>query len=93
MDVESDNLLVINKLKTKAMDGSYLGVVLREIINLVSAFDCVAFKHVFREANVAAHIMAHINPFDYSTRVWVGCGPEAIEDVIAADFCLASNEA
>lgn len=46
--VESDNLQVISKLKSRSEDGSYLWVILREIVSLASNFEHVIFNHIFR---------------------------------------------
>lgn len=60
--LESDNAQVISKIKSKMCDGSYLGVVIREILKLVDGYNYVNFVHMFREANEAAHVMAHLTP-------------------------------
>ncbi|KNA03763.1 hypothetical protein SOVF_206000, partial [Spinacia oleracea] len=89
--VECDNSLIIKKLKENKVDGSYLGVILREVKHLSSLFHSVVFSHVFREANEAAHTMAHLTPVNYSVRIWAGSVPNVVEDVIASDFCIAYN--
>lgn len=88
--VESDCLQVVQMLNTNKWDGSYLGIVVREASSIASAFDVVSYNHVVREANEAAHAIAHLSPLDYSTRIWVGGYPSLIEDVISADFCLTN---
>lgn len=67
--VENDCLQVVNLINKKKWNGSYLVMINREIDKLASYFDVVRFVHVFREANVVAHIMAHLYPLDFSTRV------------------------
>lgn len=59
--------------------------------SLASCFDLVSFSHVFRQANLAAHTMAHLAPLEFSTRVWDGGCPSEVDDVIAADYCLINN--
>lgn len=90
--VESDNQQVINLVHGKKTDGAQLGMIVKEILSIISCFEHVKFTHNFREANVAAHTMAHLSPLDCSTRVWVGGCPSILEDVIASDFCLINNE-
>ncbi|XP_056691679.1 uncharacterized protein [Spinacia oleracea] len=70
--LEGDCLKVISKCKNKELDGTYLGVMIREILALANNFEAVSFEYVVREANGVAHAIAHITPLDYSTRVWVG---------------------
>lgn len=45
---------------------------IREALSIANSFESISFIHVFREANEAAHIVAHLHPLDYSTRIWVG---------------------
>lgn len=90
--VESDCLQVVSLIKARKHDGSYLGMLSREINVIANSFEVISFCHVFREAILAAHTMAHFSPLEYTTRVWVGCCPSMVEDVIASDFCLNINE-
>lgn len=89
--VESDNKQVVDLIKSRKSDGTTLGMISHEIHAISSFFVSVHFLHIFREANLAAHTMAHLNPLDYSTQVWVGSCPSVLDDVIASDFCLINN--
>ncbi|XP_056688616.1 uncharacterized protein [Spinacia oleracea] len=91
VEVECDNMQVVSLINGARKDGSQLGIIVREIKCLASCFDSVKFSHVFREANLAAHTMAHLSPLEFSTRVWVGGCPSILDDVIASDFCLMNN--
>lgn len=90
--VESDCLQVIKLVKGEKEDGSYLGMICKEINIISSWFDAISFDLIYREANLAAHTMAHLSPLVYSTRVWIGGCPSIVEDVVASDFCLNNNE-
>ncbi|KAL2933316.1 hypothetical protein RDABS01_016435 [Bienertia sinuspersici] len=81
--IESDCKQVVSMLKLRKCDESYLGIVDREVLSLVELFEFVDFVRVFREANGAAHAMAHLDPRDYCTRVWVGECPGVVDDIIA----------
>ncbi|KAL2897884.1 Pyruvate dehydrogenase E1 component subunit beta mitochondrial [Bienertia sinuspersici] len=85
--VECDCKHVVSMLKSTRYDGSYLGVVIREILSLVELFDYAEFVHVFRGANGPAHAMAQLDSRDYCTRVWMGECPEVVNDIIAAELC------
>ncbi|XP_021865721.2 uncharacterized protein [Spinacia oleracea] len=90
--VECDYLQVVELINRRKFDGSYFGMLSREINAISSSFDVILFCHVYREANLAADVMAQLSPLEYSTRVWVGSCPSVVEDVIASDFCFNVNE-
>ncbi|KAL2927837.1 Arginine--tRNA ligase [Bienertia sinuspersici] len=83
--VESDCLHVV-KLLNGSLTGSYLGVIVREALVIANLFESVVFNYIPREANGAAHLMAHLEPISYTTRVLEGGCPSDLENVIAADF-------
>lgn len=67
-------------------------MIVREINSISCYFDSIDVVHIFREANLVAHAMAHLNPLEFSTRVWVGSCPSEVENIVATDFCLNVNE-
>ncbi|XP_074304588.1 uncharacterized protein LOC141639334 [Silene latifolia] len=87
--LESDCLMLIDALKSKESVASYFGNVVLDILNLVHLFNSVSFSFVKRGGNVAAHLMAHYAPLDFSTRIWVDVCPDVIVDVVASDAMSA----
>ncbi|KAL2894179.1 hypothetical protein RDABS01_010088 [Bienertia sinuspersici] len=83
----SDCLHVINLINKNIVHRSYLGVFIKEALELSNSFESVSFVHVFREANRVAHTMAYIMPLDEFTRVWIGEYPMELDDVLAEDIC------
>lgn len=58
------------------------------ILNLSTCFDVISFSHVFRELNMVAHALAHLTPFEYSTRIWVRGCPGIVEDIVDDNVCF-----
>lgn len=52
---------------------SSIGHIIRDIMSLALMLSFCSFLHARGRANRnrAAHQMAHLQPFEYSTRVWV----------------------
>lgn len=93
--VESDCFQVIKLVidrgdKRWSVLGNYWqGNSIREVANFIYS---ISFVHVYRQDNLAAHIMAYLNPLEFSTRVWIRGCPSIVQGVIAFDFCLINNE-
>ncbi|XP_074300279.1 uncharacterized protein LOC141631518 [Silene latifolia] len=83
--LESDSATLITMLKSKSLPANYLGRIGNVILELANAFSCIRFNFVRREGNGVAHSMAHLMPFDYSTRFWVGSLPEHIVALVDLD--------
>ncbi|KAL2943019.1 hypothetical protein RDABS01_031367 [Bienertia sinuspersici] len=74
VQVESDCKQVIDMINNNVIVRSYMEIFVKEILE---------------EANNAAHVLAHIRPMSYSTRIWVEDYPVELDDVIATDICLS----
>lgn len=84
--MECGCLQVINLISEKKWDGNYLGMMVR-VDKLACHLDPFKFVHMFKDANIAAHIMARHNLLDYYIRVWVGSCPCVLEYEITLNFC------
>ncbi|KAL2899917.1 hypothetical protein RDABS01_024999 [Bienertia sinuspersici] len=89
VQVESDCKQVISMINNNVIVGSYMAIFVKEILELAKQFQSVSFIYVYREANKAAHVLAHIRPMSYSTRIWVEDYPIELDDVIATNICLS----
>lgn len=89
--VECESFQVMNMINHKQIDGSYIGVIVREIWCIVSFFLYILFSHFFREASLVAHTIMHLTALEFSTRVWVGGCPSILDHVIASDSCVLNN--
>ncbi|KAK0608384.1 hypothetical protein LWI29_029944 [Acer saccharum] len=82
--LESDALAVVELISAKVVPASDVGIVINDILNLISS--CfVSFSFVPRLANRVAHGLAKL-ALDYKGRsVWVGDCPLAVESLVLGD--------
>ena len=87
LEVEGDCLSLVGRLKSKAPPNNPLGYFISDILTLVGNLDFIVWKFIKRGGNNVAHAIAHLQPFDYSERVWMEGGPPSIHDLASADMC------
>ena len=75
IDVEGDSKLVINAVNQVSAPPWRLLSLLQDIKLLGSSFESSSFKHVFREANFVANILANLGHSVDNYRVWLDCVP------------------
>ena len=87
LEVEGDCLSLVGRLNAKTPPNNSLGYFISDILSLVGNLDLVVWKFIKRGGNSVAHAMAHLQPFDYSERVWSVGGPSSIHVLASADMC------
>ncbi|CAI0399470.1 unnamed protein product [Linum tenue] len=80
MVLESDCLTLIQKLHNPARQQDELGVLGRSIRRLLEETGRGEWKHICREANEAAHVMAHAYTGWNERVVWVDRPPNFLLD-------------
>ncbi|KAK0580643.1 hypothetical protein LWI29_004599 [Acer saccharum] len=82
--VESDALSVVDLISAKVTPSSDVGIIIHDILNLVSSW-FVSFNFVPRLANRVAHSLAKL-ALDYEGRsVWIGDCPLVVESLVLGD--------
>ena len=72
---------VVQRLNSSASDRSLLGPVVTDIKKVALSFISCEFHHVFRESNVAAHLLARSCAY-VSSSVWRGVSPDLIRQTL-----------
>ena len=79
--VASDCQNVIKKINSKVYDRSHVGIIIRDVKNLITANPFISFVHVSRWCNEAAHVLAKVaDKFD--DFVWFNEPPEMIRTIL-----------
>ena len=76
------SLSTIRKIyKIKVYDRSHVGIIIRDVKNLITANPFISFVHVSRWCNEAAHVLAKVaDKFD--DFVWFNEPPEMIRTIL-----------
>ncbi|CAL1368489.1 unnamed protein product [Linum trigynum] len=83
--VESDCLTVVNSTNGTVEVETEVGIVYRNIKNLLGEFENGSLRHVSRKANEAAHIMAHTMTRWNRAEVWFDRPPLNLLDQLVID--------
>jgi ribonuclease HI len=83
----SDCQSVINRVNAGMMDRSCYGPVIEDVKRLARSFVSCSFKHVYRVANVVAHVLARRCEFSVDA-VWRVSPPECIREDICNDIMI-----
>lgn len=81
---EADNLILINHLRSQAVDFNYVFRVANDISFLVSSIPFVKWSFVKRSGNVVVHELARMNVLDRE-KVWWGFCPPDIAPYVLSD--------
>ncbi|XP_042962413.1 uncharacterized protein LOC122296675 [Carya illinoinensis] len=81
IQVESDCLMVIEALNQESMSNSLYGEIYHEIKQLSSLFGECLFTHVYREANMTAHLLAQCGRQVESITTWWDCIPDFLSQI------------
>ena len=87
LEVEGDCLNLIGRLQTKAPPNNLLGYFISNSLSFISIFESISWKYIKRGGNKVAHALAHLQPYDYSVRVWSDGGPSSIHNLASTDMC------
>jgi len=81
MEFESDSEHLVGMLKSKEnRNRSYMGLIIREIISLMSHFDLCVFRRTHRLGNSVAHCLAQLAHSE-PNRVWIEEVPVQIQSL------------
>ncbi|XP_021764234.1 uncharacterized protein LOC110728871 [Chenopodium quinoa] len=86
---ESDNLKLIQHLNSRKSDNSYFGLIVNDILHLAGACQFIAYSHIGRKGNSAAHTLARISKNYVEMRVWLEEAPTDVNTAIAFDLAVA----
>ncbi|KAJ8452772.1 hypothetical protein Cgig2_005108 [Carnegiea gigantea] len=90
--MEGESLGLLSKLQKKDCPNTELGLIITDILVLVEQFSFCSFSHVKRTENRMAHTLAHVQPYDFSDRIWMDECPDCILNLVATDLCNAFPE-
>ena len=85
--IGSDCVSVVQRLLSKMPDRSLLGPVVTDIQKVAVSFISCEFRHVFRDSNVAAHLLAR-SCASIPSSVWRGVSPDLIWQTICNDYMV-----
>ncbi|CAL1387047.1 unnamed protein product [Linum trigynum] len=89
IQVESDCQRLINCLKGKENSRTEVDSICRNVVSIGLEVNVAEWSFVYREANGAAHLLAHFFPFNIiRSEIWQDCIPSLLADVIAAEADL-----
>ncbi|KAH1047688.1 hypothetical protein J1N35_038472 [Gossypium stocksii] len=77
--IEGDALTIMNKLNSKEEDKSCICNLIKEIKRRGNNFRKLSFRHVPREANMVAHVMAKERGRYEQSRFWIKEAPNMVE--------------
>ena len=81
---ESDALNVVQDLQAKEVNGSS-GHLYQGIFDLLESFCSWKVCHLYREYNMAAHVLAQFAKCNRINQVWKGCVPGMIQHIIESE--------
>ena len=85
--VGSDCATLIQRLNSLAPDRSEVGPVVADIKKVAVSFISCEFRHVYRDSNVAAHLLAR-SCVSLPSSVWRGVSPDSIRQTICNDIMV-----
>ncbi|CAI0392555.1 unnamed protein product [Linum tenue] len=85
VEVESDCLTVVNRIREARVNYTELGTIVLNIRKLLQGEEAGRVQHTRRNANKAAHIMAHMDTRWDETEVWFDRPPISILDLLKLD--------
>ncbi|XP_074315009.1 uncharacterized protein LOC141651187 [Silene latifolia] len=83
--IESDCLIVVDDLNRNRRGKSELFVIYEEIRQLSLSFESIVFKHISRNFNKLAHVIAHAMPWFHGRRFWTSVLPAELGVVALSD--------
>lgn len=91
LEVEGDCLTLIQKLKSKKVEASFVGFIVVDILTLALSFEFISWGFVKRKGNKVAHALAHFDPFSSLVTTWSVDLPESIIDLVNNDMYAFLN--
>ncbi|CAL1377257.1 unnamed protein product [Linum trigynum] len=85
-EIESDCLVIINRLEKQSEDLSELGTICQMIWNSDGMRDCRAWRHTNREGNTVAHKIAHYSMHAFDCNSWLGSPPSFVLNELYSDL-------
>ncbi|KAK9936175.1 hypothetical protein M0R45_013032 [Rubus argutus] len=85
--VETDCSILVAALTRPGEDYSDIGWIIGDCKDLINSFKSISIRHVYREANVVAHRLAHNASFSFVDELLFDEIPSIIEDALVEDFC------
>lgn len=85
--METDCSVLVAALTKPGDDFSDIGGIISDCKELITSFNSINIKHVYREANVVAHCLAHNASFSFVDEFCLGENPSIIEDILIEDRC------
>ncbi|CAI0398823.1 unnamed protein product [Linum tenue] len=90
--LETDCKVLVHKLQHPSMEQNEVGVLCRSIRRLLSDIGNGRWRHICREANEAAHIMAHAESRWNESLVWFDRPPNYLVNQLQLDSVTASTD-
>ncbi|KAK8713076.1 hypothetical protein V6N13_148303 [Hibiscus sabdariffa] len=90
VEIEGDALAVISKVKNLKKDRSEVWAIISNIQSLKNDFDSTVFKHINRQGNNAAHVLAKEGRRFSNLRIWIEDAPLAVKIVVRTDCRLTT---
>lgn len=84
--IERDCLSLVQDVQRGSQGRSNFDLVLDDITDLFTSFDNVSFSFVKRSGNKVAHILAHLQPWEFGKRFWVHNFPCNVFAVATAEI-------
>lgn len=85
VQVVSDCLSVIQRIDSTTIDWSPVGVIIQDIKSLAASFEAISFKHVRRQCNESAHILARLAE-SFISSTFRNFAPECIRKTLYYDL-------
>lgn len=84
--VEGDSRIVINKIKSREYDKSFLRSIIHYIRRIERNLEEITYQFIHREANMAAHMLATKGRKWLESHFWVEEAPIQVEITVKADW-------
>uniref|UniRef100_A0A2N9G757 RNase H type-1 domain-containing protein n=1 Tax=Fagus sylvatica TaxID=28930 RepID=A0A2N9G757_FAGSY len=85
IDLEGDSRIIVDALLHAGPCSTFYGHIIEDIKQIAKAFSSVQFKHVKRDGNTLAHLLAKRARLNTSLEIWMESVPPELVSILCSD--------